>query len=69
MYILTLGVVCIIREIGHSTDAEITTDWVLFMEADEEITPEMHQEILQTMRTTSLNAFYLCYKVILFGNG
>lgn len=45
----------------------ITTEWVIFLDADEEVTPKMRDEIRQILTSTSCNAFYLCYKVMLFG--
>lgn len=45
----------------------ITTEWVIFIDADEEVTPDLRVEIRETLRSTSCDAFYLCYKVILFG--
>lgn len=45
----------------------ITSQWVLFVDADEVITSELRSEIGRTLRTTVFSAFYLCSKVILFG--
>lgn len=47
--------------------ANITTEWVQFIEADEEVTPAMRREICRTLAVTECNAFYICYKVMLFG--
>ncbi len=46
---------------------EITTEWVLFVDADEEITPALQTEIRKTLETTTNNALYLCSKIMLFG--
>jgi glycosyltransferase involved in cell wall biosynthesis len=48
-------------------NTNISTDWIVFIDADEKVTSELQVEIIETLRATSLNAFYLCYKVILFG--
>ncbi|MBC2710767.1 MAG: glycosyltransferase family 2 protein [Desulfosarcina sp.] len=45
----------------------ITTEWVIFIDADEEVPPNLRVEIREALRSTSCNAFYLCYKVMLFG--
>jgi glycosyltransferase involved in cell wall biosynthesis len=48
-------------------NAEIETDWVLFVDADERITNDLRDEILSSTRSGSADAFYLCFKVILLG--
>jgi glycosyltransferase involved in cell wall biosynthesis len=45
----------------------ITTEWVIFIDADEEVPPNLRVEIREALKSASCNAFYLCYKVILFG--
>lgn len=48
-------------------NTDISTEWVIFIDADEEVTSELRYEIRKTLISTSYNAFYLCYKVMLFG--
>ncbi len=45
----------------------ITTQWIIFVDADEEVTLDLRLEICETLGSTGCNAFYLCSKVILFG--
>lgn len=45
----------------------VDTEWVLFVDADEIITPAMRNEISSTLPLTGCDAFYICYKVMLFG--
>ena len=45
----------------------IKTDWVIFIEADEEVTAEMCEEIGRTLKEAKCNAYYVCYKVIFLG--
>ena len=49
-------------------NAAINTEWVVFVDADEIITQAMREEICNTLSATKCNAFYICYKVMLFGN-
>ena len=48
-------------------NTDIKTEWIIFIEADEEVTPPMRKEILHTLGNTDFSAFYICYKVMLFG--
>jgi len=48
-------------------NAGIATDWVLFVDADEHITTDLRDEMLAHIQSRSADAFYLCFKVILFG--
>ena len=45
----------------------IKTEWVVFIDADEEITPRLRQEILTATKSVEFSAYYLCYKVIFLG--
>lgn len=36
-----------------------TSEWILQLDADEIISPSLHQEILKTIKTTKLNGFWL----------
>ena len=45
----------------------IETEWVLFVDADEHVTTELRDEILLRTRSGEADAFYVCFKVILFG--
>ena len=45
----------------------ISTEWIMFIDADEEVTPRLREEICQTLISTDNNAFYLCFKVIFYG--
>lgn len=42
----------------------ISTDWILFVDADEHITIELRDEILAETQKNSAEAFYLCFKVM-----
>src|ERR1700744_4266889 len=49
---------------GHAEQKNIaiaqrTCDWILLLDADEVVTPELGAEIQQTLSTTSLNAFWM----------
>ncbi len=46
---------------------DIKTQWVLFIDGDEEVTPAMQEEIVYTLKNTDFDAFYICYKVIFLG--
>ncbi|MGR8998181.1 MAG: glycosyltransferase family 2 protein [Gammaproteobacteria bacterium] len=46
---------------------DVKTEWVIFIDADEEVTPAMRQEIETTLKGTDYCAFYICYKVIFLG--
>ena len=48
-------------------NTDINTEWVIFIEGDEEVTPSMREEICSTLKNTDHSAFYICYKVMLFG--
>ena len=48
-------------------NTDIQTDWIMFIDADEEVTPEMRMEIQRTLKNTNCSAFYICYKVIFLG--
>jgi glycosyltransferase involved in cell wall biosynthesis len=48
-------------------NTEISTPWVLFVDADEEITPDLQLELRETLSATTCDAFYLCSKVMMFG--
>ena len=48
-------------------NTNIQTEWIVFIEADEEVTPPMREEICRTLKETECSAFYICYKVMLFG--
>ena len=54
--------------------AKTTNDWVLILDADERITPELKQEIINTLPTTTMHGFmlpyqsYYCGKHIRFGD-
>jgi glycosyltransferase involved in cell wall biosynthesis len=45
----------------------INTPWVIFVDADEEVTPDLQAELCRTLSSTACDAFYLCSKVMLFG--
>lgn len=46
---------------------EIRTPWVIFVDADEEITSDLRLELCGTLSATTCDAFYLCSKVMMFG--
>ncbi len=48
-------------------NTDIQTDWVLFIDADEEVPPSLQNEILFTIKNTDCSAFYLSYKVMFMG--
>jgi glycosyltransferase involved in cell wall biosynthesis len=48
-------------------NAGIQTEWVLFVDADEIIPKQMQEEIRKALSETTANAFYTCFKVMLFG--
>jgi len=39
--------------------AKVKTDWVLFIDSDEKITPELKEEIIQGISTNDYDAYYL----------
>jgi glycosyltransferase involved in cell wall biosynthesis len=43
------------------------TEWVLFLDADEYITPEWKDELRRVLPTTSHSGFWLCYSVWFLG--
>ena len=48
-------------------EAGIKTEWVIFIDADEIVTPSMREEIIIALGRKDFNAFYICYKVIFLG--
>jgi glycosyltransferase involved in cell wall biosynthesis len=46
---------------------DVETEWVVFIDADEEVTRPMQEEICRTLKETDYSAFYICYKVMFFG--
>jgi len=48
---------------------QATNDWVLFLDADEVVTPELKNEILHTLNAPSAVDAYWCYRKFIFKNG
>jgi glycosyltransferase involved in cell wall biosynthesis len=46
---------------------DIQTDWVLFLDADEEMTSQLRDSIRNEIRSNQYSAYYLCPKVIFLG--
>ncbi len=44
-----------------------TKDWILYLDADERVTPELKKEILKAIETKSLNGYWIPRKNIIFG--
>jgi glycosyltransferase involved in cell wall biosynthesis len=49
------------------SNTEIRTDWVLFLDADEEVTQKLRDSIFISISSHRYDAYYLCSKIILFG--
>ncbi|MBN1481476.1 glycosyltransferase family 2 protein [candidate division KSB1 bacterium] len=49
------------------TQTRIETEWVLFVDADEVITKELATEIHQAIKNPAIAAYYVTFKVMLFG--
>ena len=48
-------------------NAEITTDWVLFLDSDERVTPQFIQAIRATLPSTTHAGFWLRYNIFFLG--
>ena len=48
-------------------NTNILSDWVLFLDADEQMTTELWEEILQKICSENFCAYYLCSKIIFLG--
>ena len=67
MYTRILGKDLPPSETGHLEIPKLQQNGFLFVDADEEITPALQEEICKTIENTTNNAFYLCSKIMLFG--
>lgn len=45
-------------------NTDIKTEWVIFIDADEEVTNPMYKEIIRSIQSSDFNAYYICFKVI-----
>jgi ADP-heptose:LPS heptosyltransferase len=48
--------------------AQSTNPWVLFIDADERLTPELHKEIIQTIQQKDALSAYYMYRTFMFEN-
>lgn len=48
--------------------SQAKNDWILFLDADEVLTPELKQEIIETLQTNSTYAAYFFERIFMFEN-